>query len=55
MHAITYYVSAQLNDFKEKIHRLFPVIYDTKFLSFEMKKILSKRGTVLYGILYCIL
>lgn len=30
----------QLNDFKEKIHRLFPVIYDTKFLSFQMKKII---------------
>lgn len=33
----------QFSDFKEKIHKLFPVIYDTKFLSYEMKKILKKE------------
>ncbi|GFG28528.1 hypothetical protein Cfor_08890 [Coptotermes formosanus] len=33
----------QFSDFKKKIHKLFPVIYDTKFLSYEMKKILKKE------------
>ncbi|PSN35310.1 Pre-piRNA 3'-exonuclease trimmer [Blattella germanica] len=29
--------------FKEKIHNMFPQIYDTKFLSFELKKFLKKE------------
>jgi hypothetical protein len=45
------YISAQFNGFKEKIHKLFPVIYDTKFLSYDMKKILKKEGTVV-SVLY---
>lgn len=44
-------ISAQLSDFKEKIHRMFPVIYDTKYLSFEIKKIMKREGKILCNIL----
>ncbi|XP_023704440.1 pre-piRNA 3'-exonuclease trimmer isoform X3 [Cryptotermes secundus] len=46
----------RLNDFKEEIHRLFPVIYDTKFLSFQMRKILIKEdmwNSNILSHLYC--
>ena len=49
------YISAQFNDFKEKIHKLFPVIYDTKFMSYEMKKILKKEGMITFSTLCCAL
>jgi hypothetical protein len=39
-------IAAQFSDFKEKIHKLFPVVYDTKFLSYELKKILKKEGMI---------
>ncbi|XP_011631295.1 pre-piRNA 3'-exonuclease trimmer-like isoform X2 [Pogonomyrmex barbatus] len=29
------------NEFKNNIHKLFPIIYDTKFLSFELREILK--------------
>ncbi|XP_020708976.2 pre-piRNA 3'-exonuclease trimmer-like isoform X2 [Athalia rosae] len=32
------------SDFKSNIHRLFPTIYDTKHLSFELRKIVGKDG-----------
>jgi len=31
-------------DFKNNIHQLFPIIYDTKFLSFELREILQTEG-----------
>lgn len=31
-------------DFKKNIHQLFPTIYDTKFLSFELREILTTEG-----------
>ena len=34
-------------DFKNNIHQLFPTIYDTKFLSYELKKILQIHGNYL--------
>ena len=27
-----------LQDFKSEVHKLFPLIYDTKFLAFEIRK-----------------
>nr|CAD7204609.1 unnamed protein product [Timema douglasi] len=33
---------AKYTDFKKKIMSLFPTIYDTKFLSFELRKELSR-------------
>lgn len=32
----------QYKEFKSNIHRLFPQIYDTKFLSFELKKLFGR-------------
>jgi hypothetical protein len=52
---ISLFISAQFSDFKKKIHKLFPVIYDTKFLSYEMKKILKKEGIITCSTLCCIL
>jgi len=46
-------ISAQFSEFKEKIHTLFPVIYDTKFLSYEMKKIVRKEGMITCSTLCC--
>ncbi|XP_069669243.1 pre-piRNA 3'-exonuclease trimmer-like isoform X3 [Periplaneta americana] len=39
------HLPTHLTHFKKKIHSLFPVIYDTKFLSFELKKLLKKEDT----------
>ncbi|XP_076232531.1 pre-piRNA 3'-exonuclease trimmer isoform X2 [Calliopsis andreniformis] len=33
---------SKYNEFKNNVHTLFPEIYDTKFLSFELKKVLNK-------------
>lgn len=33
----------QFTMFKQRIHTMFPVIYDTKFLSFELKKLVSRE------------
>ena len=33
---------SRYSEFKSNIHTLFPQIYDTKFLSFELKKVLDK-------------
>jgi predicted permease len=30
---------------------MFPVIYDTKFLSFEMKRVMKREGKIPYSIL----
>ena len=30
--------SESLQDFKSEVHKLFPLIYDTKFLAFEIRK-----------------
>ncbi|KMQ98242.1 poly -specific ribonuclease parn-like domain-containing protein 1 protein [Lasius niger] len=32
-------------DFKDNIHQLFPTVYDTKFLSFELRELLSTEQT----------
>ncbi|XP_076163424.1 pre-piRNA 3'-exonuclease trimmer isoform X2 [Ptiloglossa arizonensis] len=42
------------NQFKSNIHALFPEIYDTKFLSFEVKKQLSNEGNWKINSLGCI-
>jgi len=39
-------------DFKTNIHQLFPTIYDTKFLSYELKKILQIQGNYLKYFIY---
>jgi len=48
-------ISAQFSDFKKKMHILFPVIYDTKFLSYEMRKIVRKEGMITCSTLCCAL
>ncbi|KAJ9597777.1 hypothetical protein L9F63_011385 [Diploptera punctata] len=34
---------SQFGVFKEKIHKLFPVVYDTKYLSFELRKLVRRE------------
>lgn len=36
------FITEKYETFKKNINQLFPLVYDTKFLSFEMKKILGE-------------
>lgn len=35
------FFAEKYTDFKDNIHQLFPTVYDTKFLSFELRELLS--------------
>lgn len=40
-----YYFSLEkYSTFKKNIHQLFPTLFDTKYLSYELKKVLQKEG-----------
>lgn len=35
------FFTEKYTNFKDSLHQLFPTIYDTKFLSFELRELLS--------------
>lgn len=34
---VTFFSTENFKDFKLELHRLFPVVYDTKFIAFEIR------------------
>jgi len=38
------WILAKYSDFKNNMHQLFPRIYDTKFLSYILRKFLEAEG-----------
>lgn len=42
------YLLEKYAHFKDNIHQLFPIIYDTKFLSYKLRDLLHVNGNYLY-------